>query len=315
MFYFILGAIVWWVIYTLFLALLFWVGLRWWWGNQKIQRPGPAQVNLQDVVRKAKAEAEGQTSRDSLACEIALAHKNLAFNVHRQGYKLYQSQVDQTTITKGVYLIEGRNHQLLPVAIQNIKTALPSWQLHVICSLENEHIVRTAINVRKDTVTVLHQLQSVKDFNQLILSPKFWASIASTDKVLLTQIDAFFCDKPEIDIEEFFQYDYVGAPWINPYPNQQELVGNCGCCLCSREALLTLTESSDLSLSRLPPDVLFAQKIRNKPSATVARAFSVENLWHDAPIAVHQPFGLNNELLTKLETNCTGVSVLKNYRS
>lgn len=53
------------------------------------------------------------------------------------------------------------------------------------------------------------EINSIRDYNQLLLSKRLWRNIQS-DRVLLFQWDSFLLKE---GIEDFLQWDYIGAPW------------------------------------------------------------------------------------------------------
>lgn len=285
----------------------------------------PKQFDMETIVAEAQLASENQSTLNYLIEDHQLSLENLAWMEHKKGVKSYNEkhQNPSSTPTVGIYLIEGEDHNLLVKAIQNLHTVLPNWNLTVVGTDRNMMTVMEAlgeIKKKKHTKSNLFftkaKLTSIEDFNNLILSRRFWNEIVDTDFALITQVDAYLCPSPMLKMEEFFQYDYVGAPWVSPFPGEIELVGNCGLCLCRADAIRELINNNNNyqnNQDKLPPDVLFAKYVVNKPSYIVAKAFSVENIWHPNPIGCHKPFNLNKELLAKLEVNCGGVSVLTSY--
>ena len=94
--------------------------------------------------------------------------------------------------------------------------------------------------------------QSVKTYNQLMMSPKFYEAFTDFDYILIYQLDAFVFH----DALEYFcslGYDYIGAPWPRvyrePWIKITSNVGNGGFCLRNVKAHYNiLKERTDLTI-------------------------------------------------------------------
>lgn len=251
---------------------------------------------------------------------------NHAWQTHRDKVAINKNPNNET---RSVVLVETRPHRLLKRCIDNICTQLPDWKVHVVHGLDNEEFVKRIIADREEEIQTtllkgVHNLR-VTEFSRLIGSETFWKDIADTDRVLMTQTDAWICNDSKHDIEDFFVYDYVGAPWVKWRKGQQlsendaSAVGNCGFCLCKRDVMLqTVINYPYIDFvhknNSHAVDVYFAQNIANTAPALIAKAFSVESVWYDRPVGVHKPFNMNKNKLAKLELHCQGVLNLLDYR-
>ncbi len=56
---------------------------------------------------------------------------------------------------------------------------------------------------------------SEKTYNALLLSEAFWNSLNGRKKILIFQTDTVLCANSEYSLEEFMDFDYIGATW-NP---------------------------------------------------------------------------------------------------
>ena len=119
------------------------------------------------------------------------------------------TEIESMTLTKskyGVLLIETRPEINLEEVAAKHKRFLPEgWGLTIIGSKENEQVCCGALNR-------IHV--NVKDFsigilNKWLTSAYFW-SLIPHEKVLVIQHDSQLL-RP--GIEEFLEYDWVGAPW------------------------------------------------------------------------------------------------------
>lgn len=230
--------------------------------------------------------------------------------------------------TKSIILVEGRSHHLLEPCLRNLKAILPKWKLHLIHIKTNTNFVIDILqkigleNIERTCLQV--EEFNVIDFSTMIGKPDFWINIVKTDRVLITQTDAWLCHNSTHNIEEFYIYDYVGAPWasnmnqVSPSQDNTYLVGNCGFCLCKRDAMLATVEKYPfedfVKITRSHAvDIYFARYVTNTAPAEIAKVFSVETVWYDRPIGVHKPFGMNKHVLNRLQPNCEGILQLLTY--
>jgi hypothetical protein len=271
----------------------------------------PITHDLENLVELHNNELDVNTKFKILRQDI----DNIAWTNHFK-----RVNENKTEYSCEIILIEGREHSLLLPVIQNIRTIFPEIPLHVIGTLQNQNILNEYKEKNVFQLTILNtNVFDVIDFNKLMVSSDFWINIASKEKVILTQIDAWFCDKPRMNIKDYFIYDYVGAPWFeNQVGGVSSLVGNCGLCICSRNIFIDLCRNNSFDKFKKEHkteaiDLFFSSKIHNKPCSVVAKAFSVENVFYDRPIGVHKPFFMDKGILNDLNKYCSGVDILSSY--
>ena len=250
---------------------------------------------------------------------------NSVWQDHRRRNAEYQQKGAAQQESKSVIIVEGRAHELLPLCIENLRSQLPGWQVHIVHGKNNAEFVKELQKEHPEIqrTELAKKNFRVSEFSNLIASVYFWNNIAKTDRVLLSQIDAWICDKPRYPIETFFIYDYVGAPWrpMDPPPKLPWIVGNCGLCLCKRSAMLECVRKHPFrdfvkKNRSVAVDIYFSQNIVNVAPAVVAKAFSVENVFYPQPVGCHKPFGFaknKKDSLKKLEPFCSGVVNLAKY--
>jgi hypothetical protein len=240
---------------------------------------------------------------------------NIAWNQHQLLPKNYQDS------TREIVLIESRKHHLMVPILENLKACLPDWDIHVIGTLENKEFLQDLIEKHHFRLSILEtDTFDRDDYGDLLTSPKLWGDMLQADKILMTQTDAWLCENPLMDIEDFMKYDYVGAPWKkNQHSETGDIVGNCGLCLVTRQVMYDLVSTKsfkdfqDEHGGTGAIDKFFCENIPNKPNATVAKAFSVEKVYFHRPIGVHKPFYMNPGKLEKLSEYCPGVEILSTY--
>lgn len=60
-----------------------------------------------------------------------------------------------------------------------------------------------------------NDFNSVWSYNQLLTSPRFYRKFLIYKFILITQFDSIVVQK--LDSNRFMEFDYVGAPWIDPF--------------------------------------------------------------------------------------------------
>jgi hypothetical protein len=165
-------------------------------------------------------------------------------------------------------------------------------------------------------VITTYQLRNVTDYNNIILDLSFWKTLESYCKVLIFQTDTMMY---RYGIEQFYCYDYVGAPWPKEL-NCASLVGNGGFSLRTVSAIIDCLSNRndisieyylqyDLNLERLggkhPEDITFSQGMLqrgyNVASIDHATYFSIETINHHSQcIGSHQLERFNYNLSKQL---------------
>jgi hypothetical protein len=93
---------------------------------------------------------------------------------------------------------------------RHLKYLPTTYGLHIFVAPRNLRLVQNIDFGRELAVTVLpHDITSLRDYNVLMTSDAFWSEL-SCEKALVFQTDSGLLKE---GIEEFEEYDWVGAPW------------------------------------------------------------------------------------------------------
>ncbi len=132
-------------------------------------------------------------------------------------------------------------------------------------------------------IVEIDRIRSLSDYNRIIF--EMLPAKVETDFVLVIQFDGFALN-PSKFTEDFFSYDYIGAPWAaGRVPGRGATVGNGGFSLRSRRLLqvlsempqpIDLTQPEDNVICLTLRDELEREGVRFAP-LDVARRFSVES--------------------------------------
>lgn len=136
-----------------------------------------------------------------------------------------------------------------------------------------------------------NNINSVQDYNLFVLNEL--AKLIYTEHCLIVQLDGYPLDTSAWT-NEFLEYDYIGAPWINfPEMPEKEWVGNGGFSLRSKKLLEevaklksdgTVLEDNFICIENRK--LLESKGIKFAP-VNLAKKFSVENNLYTGQFGFH----------------------------
>lgn len=125
-------------------------------------------------------------------------------------------------------------------------------------------------------------INSMFEYNNALTSLDFWEHYRF-DKVLIFQHDSGLL---RYGIEEFYEWDYVGAPW-----KFQEHGGNGGLSWRSKDAMLWCIEQKPWESSLGNEDVYFSNLLKDSPfklaPREVCEKFSCESIYKEGTLGYH----------------------------
>jgi len=194
---------------------------------------------------------------------------------------------------KEAVLIEFRDFPHIEFTIRNCIHKLGnSWSFTVVCGLGNQMLVKDICNNISDNIKIVvidYYNIDVRIYNELLTSKTFWNKMCG-EKILIYQEDSCIFRK---GIDEFLQYDYIGAPWPHEYNLNKLSVGNGGFSLRSKKVMLqvintinvkdTTCNIEDIYFTR----VMVEHNIGSLANWTEASRFSIENIYNSKAISGH----------------------------
>ena len=153
---------------------------------------------------------------------------------------------------------------------------LPGYDLIIFHGSNNEVLFK-GLKGKRFTVNInnLHQ------YNALMTSTEYWNKLLSYDRVLIFQHESMILRK---GIEEFYEYDYVGAPW-----KFQDIGGNGGLSLRNPKVMKSILKKEPYHPSHGYEDVYFSNRINgyNLAPREVCSQFSVETIFQLGTLGYH----------------------------
>jgi hypothetical protein len=148
---------------------------------------------------------------------------------------------------------------------------LPGWELVGFIQPNSLEVFRE-YNAK---AFIASRINNGADYNRLLTTPSFWEKLLKYDKVLIFQADSGLLRK---GIDEFLDYDYVGAPWKAnaPWARADRAGGNGGLSIRSPKNSLNLLLKKPYNPSYGNEDVYFTHNLSNVAPYETCRKFSVE---------------------------------------
>jgi hypothetical protein len=285
---------------------------------------------IEKIEKKNNEDNKNENNKDNEDKNyITLSNKNdftlklikeISWNEHY--FKKYLNRDNKYDDSlKVIVMVEFRKHHLIKLCIENARKALPHWKIQIICGTDNIQYVKDELrNVSNLSISKfnINNLHTREEFDTFSTSLELWNAIEG-EYVLMIQTDSWICpENVHLLEEEFMFYDYVGAPWHQPYSEKDVLVGNSGFSFCKKSVITNIIKLHPYDKNHpylKYSDVYFSFYIENKPTYFVAQKFSIEKVDGNAPVGVHKPMELDKDYIENLEKCCSGVSTLLSYKN
>ena len=200
-------------------------------------------------------------------------------------------------------IIETRKHKALEFVLQNFLSTINAPFLLFCGNLNKEFcedLLAGPLLQFKSRVRIVHlnvDTMRASEYSTLLCKTRTIYNEIKTEHFLIFQTDTMLFPRYKEYINEFFQYDYVGAPWNN---DRYGGVGNGGLSLRRKSKMLEIMDT--VTYCGEPEDIYFCNNIlveMSRPTMEQAKRFSVEEVFHPQSFGCHQPWerGFDKELL------------------
>ena len=175
------------------------------------------------------------------------------------------------------------------------------WSFTIICGNSNYQSLISICNDITENIKVVkteYNNMTISQYSDFLKTVDFWELIHG-DKVLIFQEDSFIFNH---NIDDFIEYDYIGAPWCDEVLPIN--VGNGGLSLRSKQIMIDVIkhlekENVDEN-EELSEDVFFSKhmqrlRIGKVANCNVSSKFSSELIYNPDSFGGHQ-FWLSDEL-------------------
>ncbi|POS74847.1 hypothetical protein DHEL01_v206763 [Diaporthe helianthi] len=181
--------------------------------------------------------------------------------------------------SKVALLIENRANPILaPLMLHFISVVPPDWRFRFMGSVESvEHLnksvsIRQQVDVGKLDLTYIPSNMSVSSQEEIsrflttlwlyetVLAPAEWLLIFQTDSIL--------CANSQLNLNDFLDYDWIGAPW-NP---GSRFGGNGGLSVRRVSAIIDVLRSQARADFSEAEDVWLTERLGHRPTARMANS-------------------------------------------
>jgi hypothetical protein len=218
-------------------------------------------------------------------------------------------------------IIENRSLSNLVPLILHFSTVLgPEWPIVIFTGANNPTLLNTSIPFQRvlneGRVQIRHlppntQFENHAAVSDLLTTPWFWEQLAPAGHVLLFQADSILCANSDTSVDDFLEYDFVGAP-INVPAEGNDGHGegfNGGLSLRNRTMILDIVKKNSWKTEKEEGKISMEGCVTKRPclkfedqwfyhkmkevgarfaSKEVAATFAVETVWYDRPLGYHQ---------------------------
>jgi len=229
--------------------------------------------------------------------------------------------------------------KLVPLILHFSTVLGPQWPIHIFTSPLNEKAFSQSPSfVRQLNTGNLHFRELPEgmpgDFqfhepyfrSEFMTQSWLWESLAPAEYVFMFTADSMICSKSEKNLEDFFGYDFLGAPASEKLGAEQGVSG--GLSLRNRQRMLDIAKNSnwedekkgerepDGRVKANREDAWFWKKLKlfpvfgdgtvksNLPNAETARRFSVGPVWEDEPFGYELVHVWNEERMDDVLKYC-----------
>jgi hypothetical protein len=135
-----------------------------------------------------------------------------------------------------------------------------------------------------------YSLSNRETISQMFTDIKLYRDILSpAEHLLVFQPDSIFCANAPTTLNDFLEYDWIGAPWSKT----AQYGGNGGLSLRKVSKIIEVLKREHRKIrDGALEDLWISDRLRRlegakMANATISKTFSVESVWDDAPLGYH----------------------------
>ncbi|KAL5320436.1 hypothetical protein ACEPPN_011240 [Leptodophora sp. 'Broadleaf-Isolate-01'] len=203
-------------------------------------------------------------------------------------------------LRKLAFLVETRPLPHLPALFTHMMTIIPpEWTFKFMGSPVALAFMRASPTIARFEasgklqfldIPSNYSLSNRETISQMFTDPHLYRDIlAPAEHLLVWQPDSIFCANAPTTLNDFLQWDWIGAPWSKT----AEYGGNGGLSLRKVSRIMDVLgnktrKNGDGALE----DLWMVQRLHEldgnvMPGANISKTFSVESVWDDRPLGYH----------------------------
>lgn len=225
-------------------------------------------------------------------------------------------------------IIENRALNKIVLLLLHFSIVLgPDWPIFLFTSQSIVSLsapLKRLIDERHITVRFLPpsvNFNNRLDVSGFLTDAWMWEQLVPAEHVLVFQSDSILCSNSPLKVDDFLQYDFVGAP-IDPAYGEGY---NGGLSLRNRSMVLDIIRYFDWKnefknaedkqqqsvefedqwlYSKMKGLADLGRPAARFPTLEVARTFSVETVWYDKPLGYHQVIRWQSDKIEQIDRWC-----------
>jgi hypothetical protein len=200
-------------------------------------------------------------------------------------------------------ILELRNFEYMETILKTVIYYLNEtksknkWGLQIFHGEKNKKQIESITKNWKNIQLVNLNINDITklDYSNLLKTTDFWEKV-NGKKILTFQTDSILLRS---GIDEFLEFDYVGAPWKKSKDGY--FVGNGGLSLRTKDRMIEITKEHN-NITEEWEDTFFVKHLKGNGVADIETAsrFSMEDVFYPNPLGIHNPIKINTNLLKKV---------------
>ena len=231
----------------------------------------------------------------------------------------YQRQASKFNESKVALLIENRPNPILaPLMLHFISVVPPDWRFRFMGSMESLAQINKSVAIREQVAAgkldltyipsnmttgsqeEISQFLTTLWLYEVVLQPAEWLLVFQTDSIL--------CANSKKNINDYLEYDWVGAPW----DTRGRFGGNGGLSLRRVSAMIEVLRHQVRKENSEPEDVWLTDRLGHRPGSklangTVSLVFSGETHAGDKVKVQHGGAGNTTTIVKTQSSNGTTI--------
>lgn len=202
--------------------------------------------------------------------------------------------------TKVAFLVETRPLKHLPALYAHMTAIIPpEWSFKLMGSPELTDFMRQSPVIKRleksGKLELLpipsnYSLANRETISQMFTDIHLYREIlAPAENLLVFQPDSIFCANSPTTLNDFIEWDWIGAPWSKT----AQYGGNGGLSFRKVSRIIQVLERNKRRAGDGAfEDLWLATKLRalpewHMPNANISKTFSVESVWDETPLGYH----------------------------
>ncbi|KAM7204034.1 hypothetical protein V8F20_003732 [Naviculisporaceae sp. PSN 640] len=211
----------------------------------------------------------GSTIQTAVVSRMPSVSLNYDRNIEKQASKFNE--------TKVALLIENRPNPILaPLTLHFMSVVPPDWRFRFMGSLESVEFINKSVAIREHVAAGKLDLTyipsnmttgSQEEISRFLTNLWLYETVLQpAEHLLIFQTDSILCANSRQTLNDYLEYDWVGAPW-NP---NGKFGGNGGLSLRKVSSIIDILRNQKRRDNSEPEDVWLTDRLGHRPGAKLA---------------------------------------------